>query len=261
MTKQTMEIIDTHTHLYDEAFVSDVDMVITNALGCGVSTMLVPAIDRSTFDGMLALCSRYPQTLLPMIGVHPTSIKEDYNQELELVEQQLKLFSDRYIAVGEIGLDFYWDTTFAAEQKDALIKQLQWANQYNKPVDLHIRNAYAEMFEILKDIEVHRKGVFHCFSGDISEAWKAVEMGYALGIGGVATFKKSLLVDIVREIPLEHIVIETDSPYLAPTPFRGKRNESSYCKIIAEKIAEIKSLSPEEVAIVTTQNAKNIFGI
>ena len=194
-----------------------------------------------------------------MIGVHPTSIKDNYTHELATVESKLAADHHKYIAIGEIGLDYYWDTTYSSQQCLALEQQLHWANLYHKPVCLHIRNAYSEMFKILNRYNVEAKGVFHCFSGTLDEAWRAVDLGYMIGIGGVVTFKKAALADIVKDIPLDMIVLETDSPYLAPTPFRGKRNESTYCKIVAEKIAEIKNITLQEVATTTTKNAKRLF--
>lgn len=256
-----IELIDTHSHLYDSAFADDIDSVIGNALGYGVSAIVLPAIDSSTHAAQHALCQKHPGLLTQMIGVHPTSIAENYHSELEAVEKHLSSAPHRYVAIGEIGLDYYWDTTYSRQQVHALEQQLRWANQYHKPVCLHIRNAYTEMLEVLTHIEVERKGVFHCFSGTADEAQKAIDMGYLLGIGGVVTFKKSALADIVREVPLDKIVLETDSPYLAPTPFRGKRNESAYCKIVAEKVAELKNTTLEEVAAATSANAKRLFGL
>lgn len=255
-----IQLIDTHSHLYDTAFADDIDNVIAHAIECGVSTIVLPAIDSTTHEAQHTLCNEHPQLFKQMMGVHPTSIKDDYDRELAVVESKLATDHNNYIAIGEIGLDYYWDTTYCRQQCLALEQQLHWANQYHKPVCLHIRNAYTEMFEILNHHNVEAKGVFHCFSGTLDEAWRAIEMGYMIGIGGVATFKKSTLATIVKDIPLDMIVLETDSPYLAPTPFRGKRNESAYCKIVAEKIAEIKNITLEEVAKTTTENAKRLFG-
>ena len=256
-----IRLIDTHSHLYDTAFTDDIDNVIGRATQCGVDTIILPAIDSTTHDAQHTLCDKYPQLFKQMIGVHPTSIKDDYARELEVVENKLKTDHHKYIAIGEIGLDYYWDTTYSSQQCLALEQQLHWANLYHKPVCLHIRNAYSEMFKILNRYNVEAKGVFHCFSGTLDEAWRAVEMGYMIGIGGVVTFKKAALAEIVKDIPLDMIVLETDSPYLAPTPFRGKRNESAYCKIVAEKIAEIKNITLQEVAATTTKNAKGLFGL
>ena len=254
-----IQLIDTHSHLYDPAFADDIDNVIDHAKQCGVNTIILPAIDSTTHDAQHSLCNKYQQIFKQMIGVHPTSIKDNYTHELATVGSKLAADHHKYIAIGEIGLDYYWDTTYSSQQCLALEQQLHWANQYHKPVCLHIRNAYSEMFKILNRYNVEAKGVFHCFSGTLDEAWRAVEMGYMIGIGGVVTFKQAALADIVKDIPLDMIVLETDSPYLAPTPFRGKRNESTYCKIVAEKIAEIKNITLQEVATTTTKNAKRLF--
>lgn len=256
-----MIFIDTHAHLYDEAFEQDIDLVVNNAQETGVSKILLPAVDSLSLEALENLWRSRPQVFYPMVGVHPTSVNESYKQELAIVEDRLKSFPDRYVAVGEIGLDYYWDTTFTKEQKEVLLTQLQWANDYKKPVSLHVRNAYNDIFDVLNEVTVLSGGVLHCFSGTVDEALKAVDMGYVLGIGGVVTFKKSSLVDVVKAVPLDKMVLETDAPYLAPTPYRGKRNESAYCKNIAEKIADIRGVSVEEVASVTTSVAQQLFGI
>lgn len=256
-----IQLIDTHSHLYDEAFDEDIDIVINNALEKGVTKIILPAIDSSTIERQKKLSASYPDIFYQMIGVHPTSIKEDYRKELDVVYNEISTNADSYLAIGEIGLDYYWDTTFAHEQQTALITQIEWANKYQKPVALHVRNAYTEMFEVLEKHSVDRRGVLHCFSGTLSDAKKAVDMGYMLGIGGVVTFKKNELAKIVAELPLQNILLETDAPYLAPTPYRGKRNESAYVLNVAQTVAEIKNTSLEQVAETTLQNAIELFGI
>ncbi|MBR4301925.1 MAG: TatD family hydrolase [Bacteroidales bacterium] len=256
-----VQLIDTHSHLYDEAFDEDIDIVINNALEKGVTKIILPAIDSSTIERQKKLSASYPDIFYQMIGVHPTSIKEDYRKELDVVYNEISTNADSYLAIGEIGLDYYWDTTFAHEQQTALITQIEWANKYQKPVALHVRNAYTEMFEVLEKHSVDRRGVLHCFSGTLSDAKKAVDMGYMLGIGGVVTFKKNELAKIVAELPLQNILLETDAPYLAPTPYRGKRNESAYVLNVAQMVAEIKNTSLEQVAETTLQNAVELFGI
>jgi TatD DNase family protein len=256
-----IQLIDTHSHLYDEAFDEDIDIVINNALEKGVAKIILPAIDSSTIERQKKLSASYPDIFYQMIGVHPTSIKEDYRKELDVVYNEISTNADSYLAIGEIGLDYYWDTTFAHEQQTALITQIEWANKYQKPVALHVRNAYTEMFEVLEKHSVDRRGVLHCFSGTLSDAKKAVDMGYMLGIGGVVTFKKNELAKIVAELPLQNILLETDAPYLAPTPYRGKRNESAYVLNVAQTVAEIKNTSLEQVAETTLQNAVELFGI
>lgn len=256
-----VQLIDTHSHLYDEAFDEDIDIVINNALEKGVTKIILPAIDSSTIERQKKLSASYPDIFYQMIGLHPTSIKEDYRKELDVVYNEISTNADSYLAIGEIGLDYYWDTTFAHEQQTALITQIEWANKYQKPVALHVRNAYTEMFEVLEKHSVDRRGVLHCFSGTLSDAKRAVDMGYMLGIGGVVTFKKNELAKIVAELPLQNILLETDAPYLAPTPYRGKRNESAYVLNVAQTVAEIKNTSLEQVAETTLQNAVELFGI
>lgn len=256
-----VQLIDTHSHLYDETFDEDIDIVINNALEKGVTKIILPAIDSSTIERQKKLSASYPDIFYQMIGVHPTSIKEDYRKELDVVYNEISTNADSYLAIGEVGLDYYWDTTFAHEQQTALITQIEWANKYQKPVALHVRNAYTEMFEVLEKHSVDRRGVLHCFSGTLSDAKRAVDMGYMLGIGGVVTFKKNELAKIVAELPLQNILLETDAPYLAPTPYRGKRNESAYVLNVAQTVAEIKNTSLEQVAETTLQNAVELFGI
>lgn len=257
-----MQITDTHCHMYDEAFDADRAEAVQRAIDAGVTTMLLPAIDSSSTEALDALYHSNPAVFRKMAGLHPTSVKENYKTELELVEKQLSTAPNDYVAVGEIGLDFYWDDTFRTQQLEALEYQFFLAEKYHKPVALHVRKAYNEMFEVLKvNSAKGLTGVFHCFGSSVQEARKAIDMGFYIGVGGVVTFKNATLAEVVRQIPLERILIETDAPYLAPVPYRGKRNESAYCTIIAQKIAELKDVDFETVAEVTTNNATVLFGL
>lgn len=253
-----MILTDTHTHLYLDHFDDDRNAVIQNAIDKGVQYMLIPNIDSKSINGMLSVCDEYPEHCFPMMGLHPTDVKEDYQKELNIVEQWLE--KRTFIAIGEIGIDLYWDKTFVKEQNSCLRHQIALAKKYQLPIVLHSRESMKEIFDVLDDVQTNDlKGVFHCFSGTAMDANKAIEMGYYLGIGGVVTFKNSNLKEILREIDLKHILLETDAPFLTPAPFRGKRNESAYIYNIAEKIAEIKGIDIEEVAEITTQNAKKLF--
>ena len=254
-----MEFIDTHTHLYLEDFSSDIDEIIERAIASGVNKLFLPAVDSSTTRDLVSLCKKYPQNCFPMVGLHPTSVKADFQDELRNVEDELK--KGFYIAVGEIGIDLYWDKTYFKEQSEAFLRQLSLAKQYHLPVVIHTRDSFNETYDLINSFTNESvKGIFHCFSGNVDDAFKIIEKGFKIGVGGVVTFKNSLLSQVVKEIELEHIVLETDAPYLTPTPYRGKRNESSYIPIIARKIAEIKDVSLEEVATITTRNAYEVFG-
>ncbi len=253
-----MIFIDTHTHLNSEAFDVDRSSVIENAIGEGVSRFLIPSIDSASYKGMLDLESQYPNHVSLMMGLHPTHVNNDYQEELDFVKQKL---SERpFIAVGEIGIDLYWDKTYLKEQQQAFDKQISWAKEYNLPINIHCRAAFDEVFEIL---EQHKssdlRGVFHCFTGDLSQAKRAIDCGMHLGIGGVVTFKNGKIDRFLNEIPLENIVLETDAPYLAPVPFRGKRNESAHLVLVAERLSEIYGVSVEHVANITTDTVKKMF--
>ena len=253
-------IIDTHCHLYDEAFDTDRAEAVQRAIDAGVTTMLLPAIDSQSVAALNKLYNSNPAVFRKMAGLHPTSVKEDFRTELQLVENQLLSNPDEYVAVGEIGLDFYWDDTFRNEQIEALTFQLDLAARLHKPVALHVRKAHNEMFQTLKaNAGKSIAGVFHCFGSSVQDAFKAIDMGFYIGVGGVATFKNATLADVVRQIPLQRILIETDAPYLAPVPHRGKRNESAYCTLVAQKIAELKAVDYKTVADTTTANAKTLF--
>lgn len=256
-----MQLVDTHTHLFAEEFDNDRAAMVQRAIDHGVNRLLLPNIDSTSLQAMKQLAEAYPQNCLPMMGLHPCSVKEDYKEELALVEKEL--FSDyKYYGVGEIGLDLYWDKTFYPQQKEAFIQQIKWAIQLNLPVSIHTREATDEAIEILSSADLQdARGVFHCFTGTAEQAEKIISLGFHLGIGGVVTFKNTTLREVLAPVDLKHIVFETDSPYLAPVPFRGKRNESAYVLHLAEKLAEVKNISVEEVAKITTQNAASIFGL
>lgn len=253
-----MRLIDTHSHLYDEAFDTDREAALQRCLDNGVDTLLLPAIDPESYDRMERMAS-YPLTTLPMMGLHPTSIKADWQEQLAEAKRRLFGEPQRYVAVGEVGLDFYWDRTFEREQMEALEAQMGWARQLRLPLSLHVRKAYEEMLHLLPTSGL--TGVMHCFGGDLSQAKRAIERGFYIGVGGVVTFKNAGLAEVVRALPLEHLLLETDCPYLAPVPFRGKRNESAYLRLVAQKVAELKGLTLEEVAAQTTRNACQLFGI
>lgn len=253
-----MEIIDTHCHLYSDEFNGDIDSVLKRAVAEGVQKFYLPAIDSSTHTNMLLLENKYPDTCIAMMGLHPCYVKANYKEELKAVED---FFATRtFAAVGEIGLDFYWDKTFADEQHTAFKRQIEIALHYNLPIVIHTRSAMAQTVAVVKEFKGRGlTGIFHCFSGSYEEAVAIISMGFYLGIGGVLTYKNAGLVSVLEKIDLRHIVLETDAPYLTPVPFRGKRNESSYLKYVISKLAEIKNCSIEEIAAVTTANAKNIF--
>lgn len=251
-------MIDTHCHLYSEEFKDDIDEVINRAKVEGVTKFFLPAIDSTCLDAMLALEKQYPNECIAMMGLHPCYVKENYKDELSIVETQLAARS--FAAVGEIGLDFYWDKTFAAQQYEAFELQMQWALDKQLPIVIHTRNAMQETLNTVKPYAAKGlKGIFHCFSGSYESAKQIVDMGFLLGIGGVITYKNAGLPEALERISVEHLVLETDAPYLTPVPFRGKRNESSYLKYIIEKLAAVKNISVEELAEITTSNAEKLF--
>lgn len=252
--------IDTHCHLYLPEFEDDIDLVIQRAERERISKFYLPAIDRTTDTNLLALEQRFPEKCFALMGLHPTSVKENYKDELRWVEQWLQ--KRQFAAIGEIGLDFYWDQTFKPEQTRVFQQQLEWALFYDRPVVIHSRNALDECIDLVKANQTGElKGIFHCFSGTYEQALAILETGLYLGIGGVITYKNSGLTEVVSRISLDHVVLETDAPYLAPVPYRGKRNESSYLKYVIEKLALVKNTTVEEVGRITTRNAENIFGV
>lgn len=254
-----MIFIDTHTHLYAKEFAADIATVIERAESEGVQKFFLPAIDSTATEDLLQLESRFPGKCIAMMGLHPCYVKDNYKEELKKVEEWLG--KRRFAAVGEIGIDHYWDTSFAKEQEEAFRIQIEWALHYRLPIVIHTRNAMQETINIVKEYS-HRgiRGIFHCFGGSLESAKEIIKAGFYLGIGGVVTYPKAGLADVLKDINLEHLVLETDAPYLSPIPFRGKRNESSYLKYIAQRVAEAKNVSLETVAQITTANAENIFG-
>jgi TatD DNase family protein len=243
--------------LYLEEFQQDLDAVIKRATSSGVCRFYLPAVDSTTTGAMLELEALYPGVCISMMGLHPCSVKEHYKKEIDLVSDWLS--KRKFAAIGEIGLDFYWDKTFIKEQYEVFNKQIELAIKYDLPIVIHTRNAMAETIDVIKKYNGKVKGIFHCFGGSLEEANRIIELGFYMGIGGVLTYKKSGLEEVLKQISIQHIVLETDAPYLTPVPFRGKRNESSYLKFIQEKIAEIKNISPDEVAAITSANALKIF--
>lgn len=251
---------DTHTHLYSEAFKEDRPQMMQRAFDAGIDRFFVPAIDSNHTEEMYALEKEYPENVFLMMGLHPTSVKENYEEELAHVEDQFK--KRKFFAVGEIGIDLYWDTSTLEIQKITFKRQIQLAKKHKLPIVIHCRNAFDEIFEVLETEKgTDLFGVFHCFTGTLEQAQKAISYNMKLGIGGVVTFKNGKIDTFLDQIPLEHIVLETDSPYLAPVPFRGKRNESSYLIYISKKIAEIYNISEKELAQRTTENSRSVFGI
>lgn len=253
-----MNFTDTHTHLYSESFDEDQAETIQRALDAGVDRFFIPAIDSEYTERMYLLEKNYPEHVFLMMGLHPTHVKENYEEELAHVEEQ---FATRdFYAVGEIGIDLYWDKTTLAIQQDAFRRQIKLAKKYKKPIVIHCREAFDEVFEVLESEKGDDLfGIFHCFSGTKEQAQQAIHYNMKLGIGGVATFKNGKIDQFLDQIPLEHIVLETDSPYLSPVPYRGKRNESSYLVLVAEKLATIYQKTLAEIAVITSNNANNVF--
>ncbi|TDH19779.1 TatD family deoxyribonuclease [Segetibacter sp. 3557_3] len=254
-----MKLIDSHCHLYLKEFANDLDDIIQKARNAGVARFYLPSINSRVVDDMLKLETLYAGECFPMMGLHPCSVKEDYKDELMIVSDWLS--KRKFVAVGEIGLDFYWDKTFVREQLEAFNMQMELALQYQLPIVIHSRNATAETIAAVKPFAGRGlRGIFHCFGDGSAEATAIVDMGFLLGIGGVVTYKKSGLAETLKGVSLEHLVLETDAPYLSPVPFRGKRNEPAYLGHIVEAIAQAKGVSGEEVAMVTSANAEKIFG-
>ena len=254
-----MKLIDTHAHLYLEEFKNDIERVMDNAFKQGVEKIYLPGIDSSEIANMLALEDKYPDSCVPMMGLHPCYVKENYRDELAIVADWLA--KRRFAAVGEIGLDFYWDTSFSQQQYEAFAIQMQWAIDRDYPIVIHTRNAMEETISAVKPfVEKGVRGIFHCFSGNADAAKRVTDMGFYLGIGGVITYKNSGLAEALENIPVEKLVLETDAPYLTPVPYRGKRNESGYLRYILSKLAEVKKMPELELAAITTANAQKIFG-
>lgn len=253
-------LIDTHAHLYATQFDEDRDEMIQRAFDNNIQHLFLPNIDEASIDGMLALEKQYPDNCHAMMGLHPCSVAANYKQVLAKMEEW---FTKRpFCAVGEIGLDYYWSKEFVAEQKDAFRIQCRWAKELDIPIVIHARDSLDDLIEIVAEEKTANfRGIFHCFGGSIEQANKIIDLGFLMGLGGVLTFKKANLGAIVEQIDLKHLVLETDAPYLTPTPYRGKRNESAYIQIIAEKLAEVKGISLDEVAQTTSKNALDLFGV
>jgi TatD DNase family protein len=253
-------LIDTHTHLYSDEFATDIDAVITRAQQDNVQKFYLPAIDSNSLEAMLALEKKYPGVCISMMGLHPCYVKKNVNDELAIVE---KWINDRdFVAIGEIGLDFYWDKTFVEQQRKAFETQMEWALAKNWPIVIHTRNAMQETIEMVKPFAKRGlRGIFHCFSGSKESAEQIIGMGFHLGLGGVLTYKNAGVAEAVKDIPMEYLVLETDAPYLAPVPYRGKTNEPAYMIEVAKKLADIKSIPLHEIAAITTSNAEKLFGL
>ena len=255
-----MTITDTHTHLYSNEFDEDRTEMIQRAIDVGVSRFFIPAIDSTFTQAMYDLEKSYPSNVFLMMGLHPTHVKDNFRDELQHVEEELA--KRKFVAIGEIGIDLYWDKTHLMYQKEAFRKQIQLAKHYKLPIVIHCREAFDEIFEILEEEKSPTLfGIFHCFSGTYKQALQAISYNMKLGIGGAVTFKNGKIDQFLNQIDLKHIVLETDSPYLAPVPFRGKRNESSYLLHVVDKLSEIYNLLQEDIALITTENSKDIFGI
>jgi len=255
-----VKIIDTHTHLYLKQFKDDIDKVIQRSIDKGINKFIFPAIDSTHFDDMLYLKNKYPGSIYLMSGLHPVDVKENFKEELEFVVNSLK--SHSYVAIGEIGIDLYWDKTYLKQQQEAFEFQIRLAIKNDLPIVIHCREAFDEIFEILDKENCDKlRGVFHCFTGTLEQANRAIQLGFKLGIGGVVTFKNGGIDKFLNRIDLNHIVVETDSPYLAPVPFRGKRNESSYITYVIDKLSEIYGLPIKKIASVTTKNAEKVFAL
>ncbi len=253
-----MRIIDTHTHIYLSQFNHDREDMISRASKAGVTHMLMPNIDSHTVADMLKVARAFPDSCLPMMGLHPTSVKESYKTELDVIAAWFE--KGDFVAVGETGIDLYWDTRYGKAQKISLERHVEWALQYDLPLVLHSRNSLRELFDVLMPYrQKNLRGVFHCYPGGVEDAKKVLDMGFLLGIGGVVTYRNSIMAEVVGAVGLEHVILETDAPFLAPAPHRGKRNESAWVKHVADKVAEIKGVDVEEVARITTGNAQRLF--
>lgn len=253
-----MQLIETHAHIYSDKFKDDIDEIIERSRKHGIEKIYMPNIDSESIDAMLELEYRYPGYCIPMMGLHPCSVGKDFEKELYVVEDWLN--KRDFVAVGEMGTDLYWDKTYFEQQKEAFVIQSKWAIEKDRPIVIHCRESIRETIDLVSELKTENfRGIFHCFSGSVEEAHQIIELGFLLGIGGVATFKNGGLEPVLESIPLDHLVLETDSPYLAPVPNRGKRNEPAYLDLVADKIAAVKNMSKDEVANATTENANHIF--
>jgi TatD DNase family protein len=255
-----MNLIDTHAHIYQEDFLADIDDIMLRAKENGVSKIYLPNVDVSSIKELKDLVAKNSDLFIPMMGLHPCYVKEDYKEQLAIIEKELR--EGKYAAVGEIGIDLHWDKTFFVQQQDAFRTQIRWAIELKLPIIIHARESLQEIFQILdEEYRDGLKGIFHCFGGTIEDAQKIISYGFKLGIGGTVTYKNSKLPEVLKNVDLQHIVLETDAPYLPPVPHRGQRNESSYVKLVALKLCDIYGISLEEVAKITTQNAEQLFNL
>lgn len=253
-------LIDTHAHIYSEEFIDDIDEVVQHAYDNDIKKIILPNIDSASIKRLTDLSDAYPHLLYPLMGLHPTSVSADFKEELQAIEYWVG--KRKFYGIGETGIDLYWDRTYIKEQKEAFRFQIKLAKSKQLPIVIHTRESFDEVYEIINSEQNgNLRGIFHCFSGDQGEAQKIIDIGFFLGIGGLITFKNNTLTDVIRSIPIESIVLETDSPYMAPVPKRGRRNESAYLVYVAQKIAEIYDIPVDEVAKITTHNARNLFGI
>jgi len=256
-----MQFCDTHAHLYSDQFSDDIDRVIERALNDNINLLFLPNVDKETIEPMHTLCDRYPKHCFPMMGLHPCNVKEDFEEQLAVMEAHLRSGERRYYAVGEIGIDLHWDKSTLAIQQEAFRRQIEWAKELGLPIVIHARESFEELFAIVDEMnDDSLTGVFHCFTGSREQAEHIIGYGgFMMGLGGVFTFKNSKLPEAIKGLPMEHFVLETDAPYLAPTPFRGKRNESSYVMQVAIKMAEVFERPITEIADITTANAKKLY--
>jgi TatD DNase family protein len=253
-----MIFIDTHTHIYLAEFDQDRHQIVGEAIQSGVKYMMLPNIDRSSMHPMLSLVHDFPDNCFPMAGLHPTSVNENYREEMAAVEKSLE--HGKFYGIGECGIDLYWDKTFAQEQEIVFRQQIELALKHNLPLVVHIRESFNEVIRILKDVNNSElRGIFHCFSGSVEQAKQAIDLGFSLGLGGVITFKNNKMQETLKQVDMKYLLLETDAPFLAPTPHRGKRNQPGYIPLVAAKVAEIKGITIEEVAAATTKNAMNLF--
>lgn len=251
-------MIETHAHIYSDDFAEDRTAMLDRAWNAGIEQIWMPNCDHETIHGMLELAEKYPGKCLPMIGLHPTYVKKDFEKELQIMEEWLAKYE--FIAIGEIGMDLFWDVTFKEQQEKAFLYQCGLARKHNLWIDIHSRSAFWETVKLIEDFaDPALTGIFHCFTGTLEEAQKAIELGFKLGIGGVATFKNGGLDKVIPHVGLEHLVLETDAPYLAPVPYRGKRNEVAYIDLVAQRVADLKEMAKTDVIAATTANAKSML--
>jgi TatD DNase family protein len=255
-----MILTDTHTHIYYEADEEKLDQQMQRCRDNGIQRLFLPNVDSTSIPLVLGLGKKYPETCFPMLGLHTCNVKGDYEEDLSQIYEAIQ--KNKVYAIGEIGIDLYWDKTFIKEQQHTFRTQINWAKELDLPIVIHCREAFDEIFEILEDLKEEKlRGIFHCFTGNLEQAQLAIQLNFYLGIGGVLTYKKAGLAEVIRDIDLQHLVLETDAPYLAPVPYRGKPNESAYLIHIAQKLADIKEMSLAQVAEVTTANSIKVFGV